>query len=63
MDLTIVAQMIQNGEYPDLSHLQQQQYNLMAQDADNNPTQEVATISGEGGASSAASSSSRQPNQ
>ena len=32
MDLTIVAQMIQNGQYPDLSHLQQQQYNLMAQD-------------------------------
>ena len=32
MDLTIVAQMIQNAQYPDLSHLQEQQYNLMAQD-------------------------------
>ncbi len=28
MDLTIVAQMIQNGQYPDLFHLQQQQYTL-----------------------------------
>ncbi len=30
MDLTVVALMISQGEYPDLFHLQQQQYNLMA---------------------------------
>lgn len=32
MDLTIVAQMLQNGQYPDLFHLQEQQYTLMAKD-------------------------------
>ncbi|MEH2026261.1 HEAT repeat domain-containing protein [Nostoc sp.] len=30
MDLTVVALMISQGEYPDLFHLQEQQYNLMA---------------------------------
>ncbi|MEH2328265.1 HEAT repeat domain-containing protein, partial [Nostoc sp.] len=30
MDLTVVALMISQGEYPDLFHLQQQLYNLMA---------------------------------
>ncbi|UKO99403.1 HEAT repeat domain-containing protein [Nostoc sp. UHCC 0870] len=30
MDLTLVALMISQGEYPDLFHLQQQQYKLMA---------------------------------
>ncbi|BAY09491.1 HEAT repeat domain-containing protein [Calothrix sp. NIES-2098] len=30
MDLTVVALMLSQGEYPDLFHLQQQQYNLMA---------------------------------
>ncbi|MBD2211506.1 HEAT repeat domain-containing protein [Nostoc linckia FACHB-104] len=30
MDLTVVALMLAQGEYPDLFHLQQQQYNLIA---------------------------------
>ncbi|MEH2126947.1 HEAT repeat domain-containing protein [Nostoc sp.] len=30
MDLTVVALMLSQGEYPDLFHLQQHQYNLMA---------------------------------
>ena len=30
MDLTLISQMLSQGEYPDLFHLQQQQYNLMA---------------------------------
>ncbi|BAY32367.1 HEAT repeat-containing PBS lyase [Nostoc carneum NIES-2107] len=30
MDLTVVALMLAQGEYPELFHLQQQQYNLMA---------------------------------
>lgn len=32
MDLTVVALMLAQGEYPDLFHLQQQQYNLMARE-------------------------------
>lgn len=30
MDLTLVSEMISQAQYPDLFHLQQQQYNLMA---------------------------------
>ena len=32
MDLTVVAQMLAGGQHPDLFHLQQQQYKLMAKD-------------------------------
>jgi HEAT repeat protein len=32
MDLTVVALMLSQGEYPDLFHLQQQQYDLMAKE-------------------------------
>ncbi len=32
MDLTVVAQMLADGHVPDLSHLRQQQYELMAKD-------------------------------
>ncbi|MEL6164737.1 MAG: PBS lyase, partial [Cyanobacteria bacterium J06628_3] len=32
MDLTLIALMLSQGEHPDLFHLQQQQYNLMAEE-------------------------------
>ena len=32
MDLTLIALMLSQDEYPDLFHLQEQQYNLMAEE-------------------------------